>query len=70
MQDTKRRIDIRRRNLEDLIVLVLTRGNEAERDPSCEYGDRFRICAQFLQKANHELWMAIMSLNGKVKNFD
>mgnify|MGYP001187606310 FL=1 len=70
MQDTKRRIDIRRRNLEDLIVLVLTRAHETERDPSCDYGDRFRICAQFLQRANHELWMANLSLNGKVKNAD
>ena len=70
MKETQRKIDVRRRNLEDLIIQVLTRAKEAERDPRCDYGDRFVKCAEFLQTANNDLFMAIQALNGRIKNAD
>ena len=70
MKDTQRKIDMRRRNLEDLIIQVLARALETTTDPRCNYGNRFTKCAEFLGRANHELWMAIQALNGRIKNAD
>ena len=62
MKDLCKKIERKKRELEDLIVLAVAKAQVHEHHPDFPKADKLRKCSEFLQKANHELFMATMCL--------
>lgn len=61
MQEICVKIDKKKRGIENLILQALVKAKSLEY-PHFPEADKLRKCTEFLQKANHELFMAMICL--------
>jgi hypothetical protein len=62
MKDVRKMIDRKKREVEDLIVVLLVKAKESDHHPNFPKADAFRKAAEFLQKGCGELYMATVAL--------
>lgn len=64
MNDVRKKIDRKKREIEDLIVVVLVQAKENDHHPNFGKCDAYRKASEFLQKACAECYMATVALMG------
>jgi hypothetical protein len=64
MQNLRKKIDQKKRELEDLIVLLAANAKMNDHHPNFSKCDAYRKASEFVQKAASELYMAQAALMG------